>query len=100
MKDSVIARHRPFTRYRITNATQGPIQAKAFADKVTAAAWASKPSWFIVSARDRMIDPGLQRAMARKIGAKTTELAASPVPQQSRPAEVAQVILDAVAATK
>ena len=84
----------------VMTATQGPIQAKAFADKVTAAAWTSKPSWFIVSARDRMIDPGLQHAMAKKIGAKTTELAASHVPQQSRPAEVAKVILDAVAATK
>ncbi|MDT1853115.1 alpha/beta hydrolase, partial [Acinetobacter baumannii] len=54
---------------------------------------------FVVSARDRMIDPGLQRAMAARIGAKTTELATSHVPQQSRPAEVAKVILDAVAAT-
>ena len=84
----------------VMTATQGPIQAKAFADKVTGAAWKTKPSWFIVSARDRMIDPGLLRAMAKKIGAKTTELSASHVPQQSRPADVAKVILDAVEATK
>ena len=84
----------------LMTATQGPIQAKAFADKVSVAAWTTRPSWFIVSGKDRMIDPGLQRAMAKKIGAKTTELAASHVPQQSRPAEVAKVILDAVAATK
>ncbi|NNG23644.1 alpha/beta fold hydrolase [Telluria aromaticivorans] len=84
----------------VMTATQGPIQAKAFSDKVSVAAWKTKPSWFIVSARDRMIDPGLLRAMAAKIGAKTTELPASHVPQQSRPAEVAKVILDAVAATR
>nr|WP_315398033.1 alpha/beta hydrolase [uncultured Duganella sp.] len=90
----------PAAQAAVMTATQGPIQAKAFADKVSRAAWAGKPSWFIVSARDRMIDPGLQRAMARKIGATTSELQASHVPQQSRPAEVAKVIADAVAATK
>jgi len=90
----------PAAQAAVMTATQGPIQAKAFADKVTNAAWTTKPSWFIVSARDRMIDPGLLRAMARKINAKTTELQASHVPQQSRPADVARVILDAVAATK
>lgn len=89
----------PAAQAAVMTATQGPIQAKAFSDKVTTPAWKGKPSWFVVSARDRMIDPGLQRAMAKKIGARTTELAASHVPQQSRPADVAKVILDAVAAT-
>jgi len=90
----------PAAQAAVMTATQGPIQAKAFADKVSVAAWSAKPSWFIVSSRDRMIDPGLQRAMAQKIKATTTELPASHVPQQSRPADVAKVILDAVAATK
>lgn len=90
----------PAAQAAVMTATQGPIQAKAFADKVTNAAWTTKPSWFIVSARDRMIDPGLLRAMAKKINARTTELQASRVPQQSRPADVAKVILDAVAATR
>ena len=90
----------PAAQAAVMTATQGPIQAKAFADKVSNAAWTTKPSWFIVSTRDRMIDPGLLRAMAKKINARTTELQASHVPQQSRPADVAKVILDAVAATK
>ena len=90
----------PAAQAALMTATQGPIQAKAFAEKVSGAAWNTKPSWFIVSARDRMIDPGLMRAMARKIGAKTTELPTSHVPQQSQPAEVAKVILEAVAATR
>jgi len=89
----------PAAQAAVMAATQGPIQAKAFSDKVTTVAWKAKPSWFIVSSRDRMIDPGLQRAMAKKIGARTTELQASHVPQQSRPADVAKVILEAVAAT-
>lgn len=89
----------PAAQAAVMTATQGPIQAKAFADKVAYAAWTTKPSWFIVSARDRMIDPGLLRAMAKKINARTTELPASHVPQQSRPQDVAKVILDAVAAS-
>lgn len=90
----------PAAQAALMTATQGPIQSKAFSEKVSGAAWKTKPSWFIVSGKDRMIDPGLMRAMAKKIGARTTELEASHVPQQSRPAEVAKVILDAVAATK
>jgi hypothetical protein len=38
--------------------------------------------------------------MARKIGAKVTSLPTSHVPQQSRPQEVAKVILDAVHAVQ
>ncbi|KFI06387.1 alpha/beta fold hydrolase [Massilia sp. BSC265] len=90
----------PAAQAAVMSATQGPIQAKAFADKVSNAAWTTKPSWFIVASRDRMIDPGLLRAMAKKINARTTELPASHVPQQSRARDVAKVILDAVAATK
>lgn len=90
----------PAAQAAVMTATQGPIQAKAFADKVSNAAWTTKPSWFIVASRDRMIDPSLLRAMAKKINAKTTELPSSHVPQQSRPAEVAKVILDAVAASR
>lgn len=47
-----------------------------------------------------MIPPDLERAMARRIGAKVTTLPTSHVPQQSRPADVAKVILDAVQTVK
>ncbi len=77
-------------------ATQGPINSKAFDQKVTAAAWKTKPSWYVVSSNDHMIQPAQQAAMAKTIGAKVTMLQASHVPQQSRPAKVAAVILEAV----
>jgi hypothetical protein len=47
-----------------------------------------------------MIQPDLERAMARKIGAKVTTLPTSHVPQQSRPQDVAKVILEAVHAVE
>ncbi|KQV91130.1 hypothetical protein ASD15_03505 [Massilia sp. Root351] len=76
-------------------ATQGPIQASAFSERIGSAAWSGKPSWYIVSEQDRMIPPDLQRALAARIKAKTTSLATSHVPHRSQPAAVAQVILEA-----
>ncbi|MGL5184215.1 alpha/beta fold hydrolase [Herbaspirillum huttiense] len=90
----------PARQAAVMAATQGPIAMKAFGDKVETAAWKTRPSWYIVSTKDRMIQPALERSFAKQINAKTTELAASHVPQQSRPAEVAKVILEAVAATR
>lgn len=76
--------------------TQGPIRAAAFADKVTHAAWTAKPSWYLVSTQDRMINPNLERAMAKKIHAQTREVAASHVSMLSHPQSVAQIITAAV----
>jgi pimeloyl-ACP methyl ester carboxylesterase len=81
-------------------ATQGPIRASAFDDKTSVAAWKGKPSWYVVAREDRMIQPDLQRAFAKKIGAEVTEVDASHVPQQSRPADVAKVIIEAVRKTQ
>ncbi|WP_347113714.1 alpha/beta hydrolase [Leclercia sp. S52] len=77
-------------------ATQGPIRADAFAEKVTHAAWHDKPSWYVVSKNDRMINPELERAMAKAIHAKTTEVAASHVSMVSHPEEIVRAIEQAV----
>jgi pimeloyl-ACP methyl ester carboxylesterase len=80
-------------------AMQGPIQSKALGEKTTVAAWSSKPSWYIVSEKDRMIQPDMERAMARTIGARVTSLPTSHVAQLSRPDAVAKVIIEAVEAS-
>ena len=82
-------------QHRLMTATQGPIKASAFADKVTVAAWKNKPNYYIVAAKDRMIDPGLQKSFAAMLNAATTTLATSHVPMASQPAAVAKVILEA-----
>jgi len=89
----------PAAQAAVMAATQGPIQAKAFEDKTTGAAWKTRPSWYIVASEDRMISPDLERAMAKKIGAKVSTLPTSHVPQQSRPEDVAAVIIAAVNAS-
>jgi pimeloyl-ACP methyl ester carboxylesterase len=86
----------PPARAAVMAATQGPIAAKAFDEPVDVAAWKTRPSWFVISTRDHMIAPELQRDMARRIGAHVTELATSHVPQEVQPAKVAAAILDAV----
>ncbi|MBV8659365.1 MAG: alpha/beta hydrolase [Burkholderiales bacterium] len=98
MRDD-FAQDLPAAQTAVMAVTQGPIQAKAFGDKTTVAAWKTKPSWYIVSENDHMIQPDLERALAKKIGAKVTSLPTSHVPQQSRPADVARVIIDAVEAS-
>jgi pimeloyl-ACP methyl ester carboxylesterase len=72
--------------------TQGPVRTANFEQKVTVAAWTNKPSWYIVSAKDRMIHPDAQRTLAKKIGAQTTTLQTSHVPMVSDPKAVAEVI--------
>jgi pimeloyl-ACP methyl ester carboxylesterase len=66
-----------------------------FDEKVSTAAWSAKPSWFVVSDKDRMIQPALQLANAQRISATTVRLPAAHLPQLSRPTEVAEVIIAA-----
>ena len=74
---------------------QTPFALSANAEKATKAAWQEKPSWFVVSENDRIIYPELERKMAGKIGAKTTEVAASHVSLLAKPEAVAAVIIEA-----
>jgi pimeloyl-ACP methyl ester carboxylesterase len=90
----------PAAETMVMAATQGPIAGKTFEEKVSTAAWKTKPSWYIVAEKDRMIQPDLERAMAKKIKATTTSLPTSHVPMLSRPKDVAAVILTAAAAAR
>ncbi|MFB8341892.1 alpha/beta fold hydrolase [Brucella cytisi] len=82
---------------KVIFATQHPTHAGNFDGKVSVAAWTTKPSWYVVSEQDRMIQPDLQTAMAQKISAKVTTLSAGHAPHISQPSEVAEVILEAIA---
>lgn len=76
---------------------QGPLAASTFGDKVTVPAWRTVPSWYIVSANDRVISPQMERALAAQMKARTTVLQSSHVSLLSHPREVAAVIEEAVA---
>lgn len=85
----------PAERARALYAVQGRNRASLVAEQTTAAAWRDKPSWYQVSTRDRTIDPELQRYLAHRMGAHTTELDTSHLSLITRPREVAEVILAA-----
>jgi pimeloyl-ACP methyl ester carboxylesterase len=53
-------------------ATQRPILEAALAEPVTAAAWKTKPSWFIYGARDKNIPRSAQAFMAKRAKARET----------------------------
>jgi pimeloyl-ACP methyl ester carboxylesterase len=76
---------------------QGPIFAKCFDDKIQAAAWRTKRTWYVRTTSDRMIDPRAQAFMAQRMGATVTSVDASHVVMLSKPQQVAGVILDATA---
>jgi pimeloyl-ACP methyl ester carboxylesterase len=81
---------------RVLAAAQPPIRASALLDRVTRAAWRTKPSWYAVTDEDRIISPALQREIAARIGARVFSLRAGHLPFLSKPKETAEVILAAV----
>ena len=85
----------PVAQRKLIAATQGATNSSVFGAKVTNAAWKAKPSWYVVAANDRMIQPDLERKFAKTIRARTITLPTSHVPMLSRPADVAKLIIDA-----
>ena len=84
---------------KVLVAVQGPLAASALSEKVTTAAWKTKPSYYIVASDDRMISPDLERSMAKKINATTLTLKTSHVPMLSQPEKVANFIVEAAKKT-
>ena len=75
--------------------SQVPWGVNALGGTITEAAWRIKPSWYLVTAEDRMIPPPAQRAMAERTGATVTEVAASHSVYVSQPNAVASLIKQA-----
>lgn len=75
--------------------TQAPIAMRCFSDKLTKAAWKSKPTWYIVAQNDYTTPPGAERDSAAKMDATTLTLSSSSVPMLSQPEAVAGFILEA-----
>jgi pimeloyl-ACP methyl ester carboxylesterase len=80
----------------VLDATQIPTNVAAMKGEITAPAWKSKPSWYVIAANDRAISPTLEAAQAKRIGATTTTAASSHVVMLAQPSEVTKVILDAM----
>jgi len=71
---------------------QVPWGLGAVETKITAPAWKSKPTYFMLTANDHMIPPSQQRSMAGRAGAKVVEINSSHAVMLSHPKEVAAFI--------
>ncbi|MEM1163461.1 MAG: alpha/beta hydrolase [Pseudomonadota bacterium] len=80
-------------------ATQGPVHYKINDQAPTVAAWSMRPTFYVLTENDQIIPPKLQGFFAKRMGASVTEVQASHVAMLSQPDVVAEVILNAVAAT-
>ncbi len=69
---TVFGQDLPARESRALANAQLPINHTAFDDPATRAAWHSKPSWFVVSDKDQILDPGAQKFFANRIKATTT----------------------------
>jgi len=82
---------------KLLTATQGQTSAAVFGATITTAAWKTRPSWYIIASKDRMISPQLEQAMAKQINATSITLPSSHVPMLSQPEQVATFIEQAAA---
>lgn len=72
--------------------SQVPWGVAALTGQVTTPAWKSRPSWYLVTADDRMIPAPAQRQMAGRAGATAVETAGSHAIYVSNPQVVARLI--------
>jgi pimeloyl-ACP methyl ester carboxylesterase len=72
---------------------QGSVSGATFAEPLTRVpAWRQVPTWFQVSALDRVVHPDLQRFFAARMNAKTTTLSTGHASPVSRPRQIAALI--------
>lgn len=77
-------------------AVQRPIAAACIGEKVGRPLWRDRPSWFLVAGQDRMIDPGTQHFMARRMGARVHSHEVDHTPIVTAPELVTELVINAV----
>jgi pimeloyl-ACP methyl ester carboxylesterase len=75
--------------------SQVPWGLEALSGAITAPAWKTKPSWYLVSTDDKMIPPDAQRAMSKRAGSTVVEVKGSHAVYVSQPKAVADLIAKA-----
>lgn len=88
----------PEAEQKVVWATQAVPVPDLFTQKLDGVAWRTKPSWYVVASQDRTVHPELERFVARRMGARITEVESSHVAMLSRPDVVLGVIREAAKA--
>lgn len=87
----------PAREQNLVYGSQIPLAAASLQVKLSTAAWNTKPSWYIVATNDRIINPDLERSLAKRMDAEATEIPSSHVVMLSHPEQTAAVIIQAAA---
>jgi pimeloyl-ACP methyl ester carboxylesterase len=77
---------------RLVLAVEGESYGPMFDEKLTVAAWKTKPSWVVVSSNDRMLPPAMERDEVKRLHATETVLPTCHLAMLEQPAKVAAVI--------
>lgn len=80
---------------KVLFAEQQPTAASLFGEKTSAAAWHTKPSYYVVAKNDHTISPEFERFLARRMNATTIEVDAGHLAMVSQPDVIADMILEA-----
>lgn len=83
----------------IMAAVQRPISVNCIQEKAPAPAWKTKPSWFLLAEKDRMINPATQQFMAERMGANVRSHKVDHTPMYTAPDLVVDVVLEAAQST-
>jgi pimeloyl-ACP methyl ester carboxylesterase len=75
--------------------SQIPLTVKSFTDKITTAAWKSKPVYAVKPTNDETINMGLEDTMYKRANAKVTQIKGGHTLFMTSPKDVAAVIEDA-----
>jgi len=78
---------------------QVPWGLGAIGATITKPAWKEKPTFFMVTTKDRIIPPSQQRAMSARTGGKVVEIDSSHAVMLSHPQDVAAFIIKAAGPT-
>jgi pimeloyl-ACP methyl ester carboxylesterase len=82
----------PMEERLLALATQGQSYGPMFDEKLTVAAWKTKPTWALVSTQDQMLAPALEATMAKRMNAVTVSVDSCHMVIQQLPNEVASLI--------
>ena len=85
----------PMAERRLVLAVQGQTYGPMFDEKLTHAAWKSKPSWHVISMNDRTLSPAMEENAAKRSGGVAIKLPTCHVAMLQEPEKVADVITEA-----
>jgi pimeloyl-ACP methyl ester carboxylesterase len=85
----------PLDERKLVLAVQGQIYGPMFDEKLTHAAWKSKPSWHVIATKDHTLSPAMEEAGAKKAHGKSISIPTCHVAMLQEPEKVADLITEA-----